>query len=158
MLFVPWLIGSGWYVWHSAAWLTQSSWQEVTASVTNAAVEPVSVQVVKRCNNQDQPHQAVVTYEYEVAGQRYTSKRFDYEHEGDFSCSRASAEASAREYERAGTVTAFYDPARPSEAVLQRPDGVPVYVFGPLLLLAGLAILGLYLWARRRARLTNPFA
>lgn len=55
-------------------------------------------------------------------------------------------------------MTAFYDPARPSEAVLQRPDGVPVYVFGPLLVLAGLAILALYLWARRRARLTDPFA
>ena len=155
--FVPWAILAAWYGWHASSAVTQASWQETAATVTQVKVESVGAQVVKRCNNASDAHQTVVTYAYEVDGKRHESHRFDYEHEGDFSCSREESEARAREYERAGSVKAFYDPSNPADAVLAKPETWQLYLFGPLLLVAGVGIALLHARQRRIHRATNPF-
>jgi hypothetical protein len=78
---------------------------------------------------------ALVGYEYEVRGVRYTSKRIDYAGRGG----GWSARRYLRRYHEGGNVSVRYDPNEPKRAVLD--TGV---TFGNFLrLLVGFAVIGL---------------
>jgi hypothetical protein len=57
-----------------------------------------------------------ITYQYEVAGRRYESRR--YRHSFSSSSDRTSAQRAVRENPRGAERTVYYDPANPAEAVL----------------------------------------
>jgi hypothetical protein len=78
---------------------------------------------------------AVVGYEYQVGGVRYTSRRLDYAGRG----AGWSAWRVLGRYPEGDVVSVIYDPSEPARAVLQ-----PGMSIGNVLrLLVGLAILGL---------------
>jgi hypothetical protein len=156
-LYVPWIIGCSVYAWHASSWLRERDYLPVQATVDKTELHEVHFQVVERCNRNRDPHEVRVTYVYEVGGERHVANRYDYEHQGDFFCSKEDALAQQKAYDEAGVVTAFYDPERPGMAVLARADGSFTVVFGVLLALSGIAITWYFFRQRRRFREADPW-
>jgi hypothetical protein len=78
--------------------------------------------------------ETVPAYTYSVAGQQYTSSRYDF--------SGAGWSANSRYYEDDEPVTVYYNPAQPSIAVLY--PGLRANLFiGPMLLFGGLVVAAL---------------
>ncbi|HTK84056.1 MAG TPA: DUF3592 domain-containing protein [Patescibacteria group bacterium] len=67
-------------------------------------------------NSRDTTYSAVITYRYSVNGQNYTSDRYWYA--GSGSGSMAAAQNTVDKYPAGAQTTAYYNPDKPEEAVL----------------------------------------
>ncbi len=96
------------------------SWPSTVGRITAAEVK----QSVSR-DDDDREHYAYypsVEYEYQVAGQTYTGKRIAFG--GTVATSNPNqAAAQLDRYPVGGEVTVYYNPEKPSEAVLERKAG-----------------------------------
>ena len=86
-----------------------------------------------------------ISYKYVVAGKEYSSQRRSLINVGAGRFLRAGLRKTVERYPVGSEVTVFYDPADPSEAILERPDPV----LGPTLLCAfgGMLAVGVPLWS-----------
>jgi hypothetical protein len=128
---------------------------------TYESVDAQVVEVVKKdgafdrlsnnCSTGDDrgARQVYVTYRYEVDGAFYTSKRYDAQHDGELFCAEEPALARVEE-RKSGIVTAHYDPADPSRAVLQKEDPTESYVVLTVFAVSGVILLGLFVRQVRR--------
>jgi len=82
-----------------------------------------------------------IHYEYNVGGEKFQSSKYRFL---DASMTRSKANELVGSYSPGQTVTVYYDPAKPAEAVLI--TGAPKFLFvfaviGGLLIIAGLLVL-----------------
>jgi hypothetical protein len=110
------------------------SWQQVMGTITKAEVE-----IVRDADSSG--YQVSVLYEYEVNGVRYMGKRIRFSDRSHARKKRAQAELDL--YPVNSSVTVFFDPAKPSDAVLSReyPDRNMLMFFGVGLLVLAAVIL-----------------
>jgi hypothetical protein len=88
------------------------SWRPVEAVILSKELQQVS------SGSEFDAYKVAIEYRYEVDGQTYTSKRYDIMDAA--SSARADKERILERYEVGETVTAYYDPDDPAEAVLTR--------------------------------------
>ena len=90
-------------------------------------------------------HSADITYKYTVNGKEYTSNKIIA---GDYSSDSSSrAQKIIRRYKKGSHVKAYYNPGRPSEAVLIPGGSILIYVpfgFGILAVCSGVVALIYY--------------
>ncbi len=96
------------------------SWRPVEAVILSKELQ------VNRHGESD-TYKPLIEYRYEVDGQTYTSKRYDIIDAA--SSARAGKERILERYEVGETVTAYYDPDNPAEAVLTREVSLEFVVF-----------------------------
>ena len=85
---------------------------------------------------------ANIAYEYSVGGKKYTYKRISY---GDYGSSdRVRTERIINSYSKDEMVRVYYNPADPSESVLERGASLPTYIplgIGIIFSLSGVMLL-----------------
>ena len=104
-----------WAVWTLLDWRAASDWVEVPAELIN-------IELVEHDGDDTTTYQTTATYRYEYAGQMHTSARVAIDVGADNIGSfqqRLYYELRAA-HERDATVPAYVDPAKPSNAVLNR--------------------------------------
>lgn len=94
--------------------------------------------------NEDRPDSyfPVVSYTYFAIGQPLTGRRISFGHTGENSA--AEARETLKGYPVGKEVTVYYDPANPSDAVLERRggSGITVWIVGVAFLVGGLYFVG----------------
>lgn len=113
------LLGIGGFMLQGAT--ESASWPEAPGVVIASDVNH------SRSSEGDAMYGANVTYEYEVAGQKYIGDRVRYGSGGSSSSSRA-AYRIAKRYPAGDPVTVRYSPANPEESVLETGAGGGVYI------------------------------
>jgi hypothetical protein len=129
-------VGVGAFAWGALTlldWRAASGWVEVPAELVNVTLE-------EHDGDDSTTYQTTATYRYEYAGRTYDNHRVAIDtgsdNIGDFQ-QRLYYELRAA-HERGATVTAYVDPAKPANAVLNRElrfgmlalKGVFAFVFG----------------------------
>lgn len=115
------------------------SWPQVEGVISHSAVLTQLGQTAS--SNNAVTYKADVTYRYKVQGRDYSSERVSL---ADFSSSGGRAQGIVDRYPDGATVAVYYNPASPSEAVLERGNttGIGVlYIIGGIFAAAGLAFL-----------------
>jgi hypothetical protein len=117
------------------------SWVPATATILKA-------ELLTSAASDSTEYRILLAYEYESNGVRYTGKRIGFGPRGYARKKRAEAELQL--YPVGGTVTAYFDPENPGEAVLVReaPSNVLYLVMGIGLLSLSAAIV---VWTSIRA-------
>lgn len=97
-------------------------------------------------NEGDRTYRAVVNYQYNVDGVSYTNGRLHFGPRNTYN-SQSKASEFLSEYPVGASVTVFYDPEKPTEAVLDiEPQNITVgIVIGGVLTLAG--VVGMVVFA-----------
>lgn len=98
-------------------------------------------------------YSAVINYRYVVGGQSYTSNRFSYA--GSSSGSETEAQSIVNQHPPGAQVTAYYNPDKPDEAVLDNSEPSTTVPFAALgvMWLVGLLVLGKGIVAFRNSKL-----
>ena len=115
------------------------SWPEVEGAISHSAVLQQMQQTSS--SNNAATYKADVTYRYKVQGRDYYSERITL---ADFSSSTGRAQGIVDRYPDGATVTVYYNPVDPSDAVLERggTTGIGVlYLIGGIFAAAGLLFL-----------------
>ncbi|RBP40386.1 uncharacterized protein DUF3592 [Roseimicrobium gellanilyticum] len=115
-----------------------NGWTEVPAKVQSAEMGKT------RKKSSGYRYHAHITYTYEVQGVPYTGRQVGLAGQG--SGSQSHAQKLLKQYAAGSSVKAYYDPARPENAVLIRGVGSSiwvVFVVGTIFV-----IMGLYLMLR----------
>lgn len=119
-------------------WKSQqvNQWQETTGTILTSELK----EYIKKPS--DKAYQLKVSYEYIVKGKQYLSRRIFF---GDTlrASSRLVAEAQRIKYQPGTTVTVYYNPKKPKEALLQPGIDSIIYwtlAFGSIFLVFGLGI------------------
>jgi len=113
---------------------TSQSWPQTSATVTGGSI-------VTETSNDSTGYSVSLNYEYFANGVKYTGKRIGFTRRV-FS-RRHRAHAELERYPVDAVVTVYFNPAKPSEAVLVRsaPDSIVLIVMGIVLL--GIIVAGL---------------
>ncbi|MEX0655761.1 MAG: DUF3592 domain-containing protein [Phycisphaeraceae bacterium] len=78
--------------------------------------------------SRDNPYRFTVEYTYQVAGQDYTSNRYQHDHDGSDDYSEINQLLSR--YPAHSQATCYVNPDAPAEAVLERPSLGDIAIFG----------------------------
>ena len=98
------------------------TWSAVQGTVTSSLLTSFTTD-----DNASVNYQAKVEYNYTVAGKSYQGKRIAFG--AAASNNQQAEEALVRKYAVGTTVEVFYDPAKPSDAVLERKPAATNKVF-----------------------------
>jgi hypothetical protein len=120
------------------------SWSSTTARIQASDVE---TRRSRSGSGYSTSHYPVVIYEYVVNGQRFQSRRVRFGSEIGYGF-RRMAENIAAKYPNGSLVSVFYDPANPTEAVLEQSAGGSNMLFGIIIvvILGVLLVTGLFLF------------
>lgn len=151
-----WCLGLLSLSWSTIALVEQQGLQSVQAHVENVRYESgAGNRVSYPCAEHDNAWQVFVTYSYKVAGRRYTANRYEAQHRGEVFCAKKKARARVKALEQRGTVTAYYQPDNPQQAVRHPESGSEIATLWALLGVSGVVLWGFfirYLVRRRRYR------
>jgi Protein of unknown function (DUF3592) len=114
-------------------------WPQTEGTISHSAVLLQMQQAASSTNAAT--YKADVTYRYKVQGRDYSSERISL---SDFSSSGGRAQGIVDRYADGATVAVYYNPANPSEAVLERGStaGIGVlYIIGGIFAATGLMFL-----------------
>lgn len=98
-------------------------WPSVSAEVISAEIDTSSRRTSKTSHSTS--YTPRIVYRYTVNGQTYTSERAAFAYKN----SRSTAQDFVKRFHPGAQVSAFYDPANPSEAVLVREGSRLLWVF-----------------------------
>jgi hypothetical protein len=129
------LIGSGLLIYglhQRRKLLASQSWPQTTGTVTKADI------AVER-DTESTSYSVAVLYDYEVNGVRHTGKRIAFDRRTYARKKRAEAELGR--YPPNSSVTVYFDPERPANAVLLRESP-----YSMLYIVLGICLLGLVVW------------
>ena len=123
------------------------SWTPTTARIISAEVQE-NIDTVRESNGGRRTrytYTPIVRYEYDVEGRTYQGHRVKAD---NYSGSQTGAYNTVNRYPVGAEVTAYVDPANPSQAVLEQgADSTGVYLFGGIGSLFGLVGLGALVFA-----------
>jgi len=156
-LLAAWLIGAAiFYFFYVAPWVAHQDWLTTAGKVIQVEIKPPPRGAADECPNSGTSGNELllvaVTYTYEVDGTSYESDQFTYQYRGVVTCTRDEANADKANYERQKSITVHYDPDDSSRSVVELPDALVIFVFGPILALLLIGILGWYVSRRLRLR------
>jgi hypothetical protein len=137
------MVAAVWYAW--LVWRASQSdqWPHAHGNVVNATIEPV----VSADLSENAGYDPRVMYAYEVAGKTYQGSRLRFG--PGFLRTQMTAEWKTLDYRPGRTIEVYYNPARPSDSVLE-----PGVHAGLALSLGGacaLALIGIYLYIQHHA-------
>jgi hypothetical protein len=140
LVFIAIGLGVLYYARSVAAKAQQSlSWPSTEGVISHSAV---LLQMQQTSNSTDTvTYKADVAYRYKIQGRNYSSDRLTL---ADFSSTARRAQGIVDRYADGAPVTVYYNPADPSDAVLERggTSGIGVlYIFGGVFAAAGLLLL-----------------
>lgn len=130
----------GFYLSYHSQEDAHSFYRPVSAKVLSSRIDS---QMERRGNSSSFVYKALVTYEYQVQGKTYQSHRFSYT--GGVHGNRDDAHAVIAHYPVGSVHTAYFNPDKPEEAVLNR-SSPPVwwkYFWFPALFLT-VGVLAMY--------------
>ena len=119
------LLGRAW--WTNDLAQRSRDWPTTTGTVMHSRAE-------RQNRKGEAKYTPLVHYSYEVAGSRYESERRAL---SSLKTSKTKAEAICQDYPPGKTVTVYYDPAKPGEALLmpgQSHETLPLAIVGAVLL------------------------
>jgi hypothetical protein len=160
LLLAGWLIGAGIFVFFFLIpWVDHGDWQKTDATVTKVAIIEAPFGSADECQGGSADKDIMmlaVTYTYDVDGTSFVSDQFTHEYRGHVTCTKEEAAQKKAKYDNIGRVTVHYDPAHPSSAVVHLPDPLVIVVFGPILAILLVLIIGWYVSRRGRLKVQFP--
>jgi len=114
--------------------MSSTSWPTTQGEVLNSVVD----------SKGDRIYKVIVTYDYEIYGQKFSGDTLSYDSRVDTFRGRQNAQPAAQKYEKGKTVTVHYKPEHPEKSTLvpgYRPLDLVLTVIGGLLFLGGLSVL-----------------
>ena len=100
-----------------AIWVVTIRWQAGTASYASTAGTILESKVETKSNSHGTSYAAKVSYEYQVAGQKFRADRISYSTR--FTAGRRAAADTVRRYAAGKQMKVYYSPKQPAAAVLE---------------------------------------
>ncbi len=95
------------------------SWPSIPGQVTSAEMKVETINFRTRLGGPSTDYRPLIRYEYVIEGIRYQNDQITF---GAIKMDKANAEAKLASYPVGSTVTVYYNPKKPDQAVLEHTD------------------------------------